>query len=125
MKYSFNIEAETPSKKNSRIFLRNGRNIPSKRYKEWHEVAQMFLIPQKLKQKLYEPINEPCKIDFCFYHGDKRRRDSDNQVSSILDALQDVGILKDDDWKIVKYMTIGNFEDKNKKGYCTIEITML
>lgn len=34
--YRFIITGETPAKKNSRIVLKGGRNIPSERYRKWH-----------------------------------------------------------------------------------------
>ena len=37
------IPLETPSKKNSRITLKNGRTIPNKKYSEWHKKACLLL----------------------------------------------------------------------------------
>ena len=47
-----------------------------------------------------------------FYHGDMKRRDSDNQLSSVLDTLVDAGILEDDNWKIIPEKHIYDAYDK-------------
>lgn len=130
----FVIHSETPSKKNSRIFLKNGRNIPSKRYQEWHSKARIEIIAQAMEQsetiikntKAIEPLNFAIPIDteieisMSFYHSDNRRRDSDNGASSVLDLLQDCGIIADDKWQIVRDLHIHNYYDKNAR--CEISI---
>lgn len=108
MKYSFFINSETPAKKNSRIVNRKtGRNFPSKRYQEWHQLAMLELNRQK---KPDAPIKH-CHISLTFIHGDLRRRDSDNGCSSIMDLLVDERIIEDDNWKVVEKINIEN-------GYC-------
>lgn len=104
------ISGEVPAKKNSRIVLKNGKNIPSVRYKEWHEKSYIELLTQKRPSKA---LDIPISIDIIFQHGDLRRRDFDNGVNSIMDLLVDVGILQDDKWSIVKKATIDNTFIKN------------
>lgn len=116
--YEFIIKGETPSKKNSRIVLKNGLNIPSKKYREWHETAVAQLLLQKRPEK---PIESPVVILLEFVHGDLRRRDSDNGTSSIFDTLTDAGILADDNWQIVKQFTTKNTYSKNNPE-CRITI---
>ena len=119
---SFIIDGETPAKKNSRIVnTKTGRSFPSKRYTEWHKSAQMQLLSV---WKHFKPIDVPCKIHMTFTHGDLRRRDSDNGTSSILDLLVDCGILADDNWQIVKGLTIENDYEKGKPS-CQIGIEAL
>lgn len=65
---------------------------------------------------------ERCKILFKFYHGDYLKRDSDNQVSSILDTLVDAEILKDDNWKFVSKFAVSNDYDKSNPR---VEFTIL
>lgn len=117
--FNFTIEGETPAKKNSRIVLRNGKNVPSKRYQEWHESAmeQIKLLANVPK----EPIFNPVLVHLVFCHGDMRRRDSDNGCSSIMDLLVDAGILEDDKWQIVQNIGITNKYKKND-AYCEITI---
>ena len=104
------IYGETPSKKNSRITLKNGRTIPSKQYRDWHESAMLQLSAQC---QLDKPI-EKCIISMTFYHGDLRRRDSDNGATSVLDLLTDCGIIKDDNWQVVSQLNIKNEYDKGQ-----------
>lgn len=120
--YTFKIEGETPAKKNSRIVLKNGRNIPSKRYQKWHQSAVMQV--QLLGEKPDNPIDYPVLVHLKFTHGDLRRRDSDNGCSSIMDMLVDEGVLSDDNWQIVKDIGISNEYRKND-AFCEVTIQEL
>ena len=122
----FNIIGETPSKKNSRIFnTKTKRCFPSERYTKWHFLAKQQVLCQELEQRKQTlfvlPIDKPCKIKMIFTHGDLIRRDSDNGSSSILDLLVDCGVLKDDNWKVVKKLEIENEYVKNQPS-CSVEI---
>ncbi len=119
----FVLTGETPAKKNSRITLRNGRTIPSKRYTEWHKLASSQIFSQSIKQ-VKNPLECPVKIKIAFTHGDKRRRDSDNGVSSILDLLTDCKVLSDDKWEIVRQLEVQNEYEKNN-AQCKITIERL
>lgn len=107
------LQGETPSKKNSRIFnTKTKRSFPNKRYMEWHNavVSQLQLL---LLQKQIRTFSD-CRIKMTvtFYHGDMKRRDSDNQLSSILDTLVDAGIIEDDNWKVIPVKLILDDYDK-------------
>lgn len=115
------IYGETPAKKNNRISLKDGRNLPSKRYRQWHDYAEFQVIEQIRRDKLEQDIKEPIIITLKFYHGDRKRRDSDNGTSSILDLLQDCNILHDDCWEIVRVLNVFNFYDK-ENARCEIDI---
>ena len=117
----FIIEGETPAKKNSRITLPNGRTIPSKNYRAWHKSA---LLQVEVMAIGHEAISYPVAISLSFYHGDLRRRDSDNGTSSILDLLVDAGILADDNWQIVRILNVYNQSDKGH-ARCEIMISPL
>ena len=96
----FTIYGRVPSKKNSRnLFVRGGKlfNIPSKRYKEWHEEASAQLVPHLLQR----PLEKIKSIEVSFYAPDKRKSDLTNKTESIMDLLVDNGILEDDSWFIV------------------------
>lgn len=116
--FYFELDGETPAKKNSRITLPNGRTIPSKKFQDWHKAAMVQLISQ---QKPKKPIESPVSIMLSFYHGDLRRRDSDNGTSSIMDLLVDAEILSDDNWQIVRQIDVFNYYEKNK-ARCRITI---
>lgn len=119
----FVIYGETPSKKNSKILTRNRHiPIPNEAHKKWHTDAMIQLNAQ-LGRMNPKPnlIETPISIKITFIHGDQRRRDSDNQVSSIMDLLQDAKILADDKWQIVREICINNLYEKNE-AKCKIEI---
>lgn len=95
----YKLTGKTPSKKNSRIGLRSGKNIPSERYQKWKKAKHIELLHQGI---LCPPLDKPLTIEFFFHHSDNRTRDTDNQISSILDLLKDAKVIKDDNWQIVK-----------------------
>lgn len=120
----FIIKGETPSKKNSKIRTRSGYMIPSKAHQKWHEDAMLQLTAQISRLSAAERpqmIDYPIRVTLSFIHGDMVRRDSDNQTSSIMDLLQDVKVLSDDKWQIVRQIHINNDYEKNE-AKCLIEI---
>lgn len=115
--YNITITGEAPSKKNSRVVnTRTGRTFPSKRYRQWHDTAVKEI---KFFWKNRKPL-EKVSATFCFFHKDNRRRDSDNQVSSVLDTLIDAGVLDDDKWQEIYEHRVVNARDPGKKGFCTV-----
>lgn len=121
----FELSGETPSKKNSRINTRSGRSFPNKLYTKWHDEA-VREIHYYLMSKKITPIEAGKKISitFTFFHGDLKRRDSDNQCSSVLDTLIDAGIIPDDNWKVVPRKLIIDEYDKGNP-HCLIKIEEL
>lgn len=118
----FQIFGETPSKKNSKIRTRSGFMIPSKAHQKWHTDALLQLNAQLCRiDPMPNLIDYPVTIHIDFYHGNYVRRDSDNQVSSIMDLLQDAKVLLDDNWQIVRQIHVRNFYEKNE-ARCLIEI---
>ena len=116
------LKGETPSKKNSRINTRSGRSFPNQRYVKWHDmvVSELhFLIMKKQLEMI--PKDTQISLTVTFIHGDQKRRDSDNQLSSILDTLVDANILPDDNWKIIPEKHIYDKYEKNNP-HCVIEI---
>lgn len=119
----FQILGETPGKKNSKIWTRSGKLIPSAKHQKWHQDAMLQLQSQIAIAKP-ETIDWPVSITLTFYHGDQVRRDSDNQAASIMDLLQDAKVLSDDRWQIVRILNIYNHFDKGN-ARCLIEINEL
>jgi Holliday junction resolvase RusA-like endonuclease len=118
----FQIMGETPSKKNSKIRTKSGYMIPSKAHQKWHSDALIQLNAQICQlEPMPNLIDYPVIIRIDFYHGDYVRRDSDNQVSSLMDLLQDAGVLSDDNWQIVRQIHVRNYYDK-LEARCLIEI---
>ena len=119
----FQILGETPGKKNSKIWTKSGKLIPSAKHQKWHQDAMLQLKRQFLDLPCFD-IDYPVAVTLTFYHGDQVRRDSDNQASSIMDLLQDAKILADDRWQIVRILNIYNHFDKGN-ARCLIEINKL
>ena len=123
----FQIMGETPSKKNSKVFVKvKGHTvpIPSKTHQKWHEDAMLQLSAQICRlpaDDRPQQIEAPVRIYLTFIHGDWVHRDSDNQTASIMDLLQDAKVLSDDRWEIVREIHIKNDYEKNK-ARCLIEI---
>lgn len=111
------LMGETPSKKNSRINTRSGRSFPNKRYTNWHRNARIEISRQIQRVPMLE---DSCVLHIDFFHGDLRRRDSDNMVSSVLDLLVDSKIIADDNWQIIRRIEVENFYDKNNARCCVL-----
>lgn len=107
---------ETPAKKNSKILTKSGKFIPGKVHSKWHTDAliQMNAQIHRMQPNMPNLIDEPIILRVDFYHGNLIRRDSDNQLSSILDLLQDSKVLADDKWEIVREIHVRNFYEKNE-----------
>lgn len=91
--YVYTLTGEVPSKKNSRIATKSGRNFPSKAYQAWHEAAALQLMIQERPSK---PIEKCKSVKMTFYHSDLIRRDTNNQAAGVFDLLVDYKILTDD-----------------------------
>lgn len=105
MVLTFILDGEVPAKKNSRILNTKTRHIfPNKTYRQWHEVALVQIASQWNRIG----IAGPCAVYVEFTHGDLRRRDSDNGLSSVLDLIVDAGILPDDKWQVIPEITVKN-----------------
>lgn len=86
------IPFETPSKKNSRITdTRTGRSFPSKKFREWHRNASIWL---KSNFRLECFDDRPVRIDLCFTHGTNKRSDSDNK-DTVKEVADKIGFHKD------------------------------
>ena len=129
----FQILGETPGKKNSKIWTKSGKLIPSAKHQKWHTDAMLQITGQVSRlpkdEWPYGPehpdgIEDPVAVTLTFYHGDQVRRDSDNQAASIMDLLQDAKVLADDRWQIVRILNIYNHYDKGH-ARCLIEINEL
>ena len=113
----FILRAETPAKKNSKIFnTKTHKMFPSANYRAWHEYAALII-----KKVLAKRIDSKCYIILVFCHGDMRLRDADNSVSSIFDALVDFEILKNDCWQIIKNHHVFNTYEKGNP-WCKVFI---
>lgn len=91
----FQLYCPIPSKKNNRVVLKNGINIPSKEYRNWHKIQLLQIKPIIAEHGRFScPVSVNLGISF----KDRHRRDLDNSLTSVLDLLKDSGIIDDDDW---------------------------
>lgn len=102
------LSGNVPSQKNRKIISVNRatgarflRSAPA--VKEWQEQAIMML---KLQFKGLKTTDYPINISMVFYFGDNRRRDLDNALSTVMDALVAAEVIEDDDNKHVECITI-------------------
>lgn len=118
MVLTFILDGEVPAKKNSKVLnTKTCRIFPNKTYRIWHDAALVQLLSQWDKIA----VSGPCTINVSFTHGDKRRRDSDNGLSSVLDLIVDAGIISDDNWRVVPQITVKNdYQKGNAKAVIKI-----
>lgn len=93
------LNGQVIAKKNARqLFVRNGRmmNIPSKLYREWEEDCLNQIAHTYRGQAEGQVI-----IIVEFYHKDLRKRDIDNELSSVLDLLVKAELIPDDSCEVV------------------------
>lgn len=91
MKTQFIIPLRVASKKNHR---RNYGNIslPSLAYVKFHSLVAQYLLPYRHLQ-----IAVPFELEVIYRIKGKYKQDVDNVLSSVLDCMQDYGVIVDDD----------------------------
>lgn len=114
------IEGQTPSQKNSKQIFRNSRTgqpfiTSNNTVKEWQKSAA-----QQLKMQDVAFPGE-VKIEYHFYVKDKRRRDLDNMIASVNDALVAAEVIQDDSWQ---FLTITGAWAKHDKENPRAEINV-
>lgn len=90
------LEGSIPSKKNSRINLRSGRSIPSTKFTQWQDDA-MRQVKMQTRERLYGHLH----VEAIIYFATLGRADTDNKITSILDMLVEMMVLRDDYWESI------------------------
>lgn len=116
------ILGQTPAQKNSKqIFYNKATGKPfitsNDTVKTWQKQAAQQL--NALYQR--DTFTEPVVIDYMFYVKDNRKRDIDNMVASVNDALQAGGVLEGDHWQV---LSIGSAKAEIDKDNPRCEITI-
>lgn len=112
------ISGQTPAQKNRKIisyrgktpFLRTADSV-----KVWQEAAAEEL---RLQDIVYKGR---VRVEYNFFVKDNRRRDLDNMIASVNDALVKAGIIEDDNWQT---LIIAGADAKIDKENPRAEITI-
>lgn len=105
-----------PAKKNSRRNFKSGVSLPSVRYELW----QKYAVAEISEVWNEEPIQMTSSICLTLGISDKRRKDLDNMLTSVLDMLVHCNVLEDDDWRICSNITVRGLE--SEEDYTNIQI---
>lgn len=102
------ITGDCPSKKNNKRIVTNKKTgkpfiISSERHNSWEENA-LFELKQQFDG--YKVTQYPITLTAIFYNGSKRRKDLDNQISSVLDVLVKAEVLEDDNVNFIDSLQI-------------------
>lgn len=92
------LVGNVPAKKNARnLFVRNGRivNTPNNKYTEWEKDC-LYQLKEYRGQ-----MDVPVRLTVTIFNKDRRARDLDNQLSSVLDMLVKSSLLEDDNCFVV------------------------
>jgi hypothetical protein len=119
MAYVYEFSGLTPSKKNSRVTVKaTGRSFPSKKYTEWHKQKTMELSSQPMPSV---PIAN-CTVEIALRFETLGIADMTNKAESIMDLLVDLGILHDDNWRVVPRLVLTASLDRKNPG-ATVTVT--
>lgn len=107
------LTGQVPSQKNSKqIAINRATGKPfvmsNDRVKSWQNDVAVQLLAYRIK----EPIETRVEMSIMFYVKDNRRRDLDNMIASVNDALVSAQIIKDDSWQWLRIASIDAQLDK-------------
>ena len=105
-----------PSKKNSKRAFR-GIVLPSENYMKRHKIMS-----NKLEGHEWKFNSFPCKMSIISIAWNKMKWDIDNQATSIMDLLVDVGLLPDDNKFIIQELEIRNVWYIKNAPLCKVEL---
>lgn len=97
------LTGQTPAQKNSKQMALNRRTgvmfpVSNPIVKRWQTAVAKELA--MLYQR--DTFTDRVQINYMFYVQDNRRRDIDNMIASVNDALVKAGIILDDSWQALK-----------------------
>lgn len=90
-----------PTSLNSNYRAVGGRVLLSEKYRAWKKLAAQELQVQKVPR-----LSGPCALYITLRPPDKRKRDADNPLKSILDCLKSYGVIEDDNNQVVLELTV-------------------
>lgn len=123
------ISGRVPSKKNSKQIVCRGRFpqvLPSKQYKEWHEIAMYSVMKQRQEhdQSDHSFPMTPFQATFTIFAPDARKFDLSNKFESVADLLVDCGIIADDHYGILSRVLLqfGGIDRENPRAEILLQI---
>ena len=90
-----------PSSVNRNYRAVKGRVILSEKYRAWKKQAMLELQAQKAPR-----LTGKVRVRVTLRAPDKRRRDADNSLKSLMDCLKDYGVISDDSNQIVRSIAV-------------------
>lgn len=114
------ITGEVPSQKNAKTVGFNRTTgkpfiMSKKEVKAWKATAI-----QELQQQFkgYRVTDYPITVTVVFYYSRDSRKDLDNSLSGVCDALVQAGVIEDDDWKHVECYVVqfGGLDKNNPRA---------
>lgn len=119
------ISGDCPSKKNNKRIVTNRKTgkpfiISSERHNDWETGAIEEL---SLQFNGYKVTDYPITISATFYNSSKRRKDLDNQISSVLDVLVKAGVIEDDNVNFIDRLSLkyGGVDKHNPRVEISLE----
>lgn len=103
-------------KKNSKRAFR-GIVLPSENYVKWHNIMAKKL---EWHERRYNSF--PCRMTIVSTARNKVKGDIDNQATSIMDLLVDVGLLPDDNKFVIQELEIRNAGYLKNAPICKVEL---
>lgn len=99
---------------------RTGKRYASRQYQRWQHDAAWLIALRRLK-----PLSSPVDIEIALTPADGRRRDADNYGKPIIDQLVKAGLLKDDNSKHVRRVSLSWREPSKTEAGALVTITSL
>lgn len=110
---TFSISGQTPSQKNRKIISTNrATGRPFLRTEEKVKVWQLAAGWELKSVPVHFDDRFRVNIDYMFHVKDNRRRDIDNMMASVNDALVTAGIIADDSWQMLRINSADAMLDK-------------
>ncbi len=116
---TISIAGYVPSKKNRRV-LAFGKILPPREFVLWQKEVKRAVLQKTGGSVAPVDSSGPCTVSIRFGMSDLRRRDTDNMVTSWLDALQESGILSDDSWTSVGCVNASVAYSPTPYSVCTV-----
>jgi Holliday junction resolvase RusA-like endonuclease len=128
-KLTLQLYGNVPSKKNSKRRVQRGAHIfmvPSKNHEDWHAMQMAYIASSEFvrEYKCHFPIVYTECVTLTFYPPDRRASDATNKAESVMDLLVDAGVLKDDNWFIVRKVTTGLGDVDKSRPRVEVEILL-